>query len=61
MTFSEINQLSEIAKNLPAPDEQKTTIITNNNQEGSLSNLLTFISSILSIIKNDKKLEESND
>jgi len=56
-----INQLSEIAKNLPAPDEQKTTIITNNNQEGSLSNLLTFISSILSIIKNAKKLEESND
>ncbi len=50
-----ITQLPEIAKNLPMPDQQNTTIITTDNQEGNLNTLLGFISSILSLLKSEKK------
>jgi hypothetical protein len=41
-----IAQLPEIAKNLPTPQEQRTTIITSDAQEGSLNPLLGFLAGL---------------
>jgi flotillin len=41
-----IAQLPEIAKNLPAPQEQRTTIITSDTQEGMLNSLLGFLAGL---------------
>ena len=49
-----IAKLPEIASNIPTPNEQKTTIISSDPQDGSINNVLGFISSILSLIKSDK-------
>jgi hypothetical protein len=48
-----IAQLPQIAQNLPTPDTQNTTIITTDNQDGGMNNVLSFISSILSLIKSE--------
>lgn len=55
-----IAKLPEIAKNLPAPDQQQTTIITTENQDITMNTVLSFISSVLSLIKSPK-IEDKTD
>jgi hypothetical protein len=49
-----IAKLPEIAEHLPAPDQQQTTIITTDNQDITMNTVLSFISSVLSLIKSPK-------
>lgn len=44
-----IAKLPEIAEKLPAPQEQKTTIITTDEQETTANSLLSFLASALSL------------
>jgi flotillin len=46
-----IEKLPEIAKNLPSPQEQRTTIITSEKEAGMFNNLLTFLASSLGLTK----------
>jgi hypothetical protein len=46
-----IEKLPEIAKNLPSPQEQRTTIITSEKEAGMFNDLLAFIASSLGLTK----------
>ncbi|MEM9542577.1 MAG: hypothetical protein AAGA60_24180 [Cyanobacteria bacterium P01_E01_bin.42] len=58
-----IAQLPEIAEKLPAPQEQKTTIITTDGQDTAANSLLSFLASTLSLgqsfLQKQNKQEES--
>ncbi len=57
-----IAQLPEIAEHLPVPQELRTTIISSDGQEGTLSPLLNFVAGALSLAKDVfKPSEESQD
>lgn len=47
-----IAKLPEIAENLPAPQEQRTTVITSDTQDGLLNPLLSFLASVASVTQN---------
>ena len=55
-----IAKLPEIAKNIPTPDQQQTTIITTENQDVTMNSLLGFISSVLSLIKSQKTEDKTD-
>jgi hypothetical protein len=50
-----IAQLPDIAKNLPVPQEQRTTIISSDPQEGVMNTLLGFVSRLLALINQEKE------
>jgi flotillin len=54
-----INQLPEIAQNLPVPKEQKTTIITTDGQDMATNSLLSFLASAFSLSQSFFKKEDS--
>ncbi len=62
-----IAKLPEIAKNLPTPQEQRTTVITSDTQDGLLNPLLSFLASVASVTQNfvthqtDKMEEETTE
>ncbi|MGK7925062.1 MAG: hypothetical protein AB4290_07390 [Spirulina sp.] len=54
-----IAKLPEIAENLPAPQEQQTTIITTDGQETAVNSLLSFLASALSLGQNFLKKQDA--
>ena len=55
-----INKLPEIAKNLPKAEQQQTTIITTDNEDGGINSLLGFISGVLSLIQSQKTEDQAD-
>jgi hypothetical protein len=56
-----IAKLPEIAEQLPAPEKQRTTIISSDSKDGTLNPLLSFVTSVLSMVEDSVKRKAGED